>query len=247
MKITLHQCHLTHDELVTIFYELAMHLNLRPLTEDITDGLLTPAHFLFGVTHIQGIISPAVDPITSLDRAWKNRKRIGEHLIKRWTDEYLQTLRAWSSSPRGRAVRTPRIGEVVLVHGEGSRGRWPIARVQSLIEGRDGTPRAAVVSLRGRQTRRPATKLYRLEASSDSIVQSPMTHITPEPLPVSPGTFTPTPVKPLVQVEQFVRSTYMTAPRRGHDCSTSLNALVLRTCRSGTCDTARPLVSCHLS
>lgn len=167
MKITLHQCHLRYEGLVTLFYELAMHLNLRPLTEDTTDGLLTPAHFLFGVTHIKGVISPAVDSTTNLNRAWKNRKRIAEHLVKRWTEEYLQTLRNWNTSTRGRPVRTPRVGEVVLVHGEGKRGCWPLARVLDLIAGRDGTPRAAIVSLRGRRTRRPVTKLYRLEASPD--------------------------------------------------------------------------------
>ena len=124
LKITLHQCHLTHDELVTLFYELAMHLNMRPLTEDVTDGLLTPAHFLFGVTHIQGVISPSVNPTTALDRAWRNRKRVAEHLIKRWTDEYLQTLRAWSTSPRGRAIRVPSRRSCA-----GARGRqpWPLA------------------------------------------------------------------------------------------------------------------------
>ena len=167
MKITLHQRYLTHEELVTTFYELAMHLNLRPLTEDITDGLLTPAHFLFGVSHIQGVVAPAVDQATTLGRVWRNRKRVSEHLVKRWTTEYLQTLRAWNSSPRGRPVRTPHAGEVVLVQGEGSRGRWPLGRIQSLIYGRDGAPRAAVVTVRGRRTRRPVNKLYRLEASPD--------------------------------------------------------------------------------
>ena len=186
MRITLHQCHLSHDELVTLFYELAMHLNLRPLTEDVTDGLLMPAHFLFGVTRIQGVTSPSVNPITALDRAWRNRKRVAEHLIKRWTNEYLQTLRAWSSGPRGRTVRVPQVGDVVLVQGEGSRGRWPLARVQALIEGRDGTPRAAVISLRGRPTQRPVTKLYRLEASSDTAVRSPPI-TTPETPESDPG------------------------------------------------------------
>ena len=70
MKITLHQCHLAHDELVTVFYELAMHLNLLPLTGDVVDGLLTPAHFIFGVTHIQDVVNPAVDPTATLTRAW---------------------------------------------------------------------------------------------------------------------------------------------------------------------------------
>ena len=179
MKITLHQCHLAHDELVTVFYELAMHLNLRPLTGDVVDGLLTPAHFIFGVTHIQGVVNPAVDPTATLTRAWRNRKRVAEHLVQRWKKEYLQTLRAWSTSSRGRPVRTPHAGEIVMVQGEGSRGRWPLGRVQSLIHGRDGKPRAAVVTLRGRRTRRPVSKLYRLEASSDDELHETAT--TPEP------------------------------------------------------------------
>ena len=168
MRITLHQCHLTHEELIIVFYELAMHLNLRPLTEDVQDGLLTPAHFLFGVTHIQGVISPAVDPTATLDRAWRNRKRVAEQLVKRWTNEYLQSLRAWNTRRRGCLRRTPSVGEIVLVHGEGSRGRWPLGRVEALIPGRDGVVRAVQIKLREKLTRRPVTKLYRLEARTDN-------------------------------------------------------------------------------
>ena len=168
MRTTLHQCHLTHDELVIVFYELAMHLNLRPLTEDVTDGVLTPAHFLFGVTHIQGVIAPVLEQASTLSRAWKNRKRTSEQLMKRWTTEYLQSLRGWNTRARGRLARTPRVGETVLVEGEGSRGRWPLGRVLELISGRDGEVRAVKVKVRGRCTRRPVTKLYRLEAAVES-------------------------------------------------------------------------------
>ena len=182
MKVTLHQCHLTHEELVVVFYELAMQLNLRPLTEDITDGLLTPAHFLFGITHIQGVISPTVDPAANLQRAWRNRKRVAEHLIKRWTDEYLQTLRAWNTRSDSRPVRTPHVGEIVLVQGEGRRGRWPLGRIQSLIPARDGVARAAVIALRGRLTRRPVSKLFRLEAYPDDAA-SAATSLPSDPSP----------------------------------------------------------------
>ncbi|XP_045132204.1 uncharacterized protein LOC123516668 [Portunus trituberculatus] len=101
LKITLHQCHLSYDELVATFCELAFHLNLRPLTSDNGEDAVTPAHFLFGVTSLQGVISPAVEPTTTLDRAWRNRRRISDHLNRRWTREYLQALRTWNTTPRG--------------------------------------------------------------------------------------------------------------------------------------------------
>ena len=110
---------------------------------------------------------PATDPTATLDRAWRNRRRISDHLTRRWTGEYLKILRTWNTSPRGRPVRLPRVGEVVLVHGETKRTQWPLARVVSLIPGRDGHPRAATIRLKGRITRRPINKLYRLEASPD--------------------------------------------------------------------------------
>lgn len=43
-----------------------------------------------------------------------------------------------------------------------------MARIDSLIPGRDGHPRAATITLRGRTTRRPIGKLYQLEASQHS-------------------------------------------------------------------------------
>ena len=191
MRVTLHQCHLSHEELVTIFYELAMQLNLRPLTEDVNDGLLTPAHFLFGVASVKGVVCPVMSPTTTLCRAWRNRKRIAEHLIKRWTSEYLQSLRTWCTSPRGRPTRTPQIGEIVLVHGEGSRGSWPLGRVLSLIRGADGNPRAAVIALRGRRTRRPVSKLYRLEAATENADQDdPESHPNPNPEDTARGAVT---------------------------------------------------------
>ena len=165
MKITLHQCHLSHEELAVTLYELAFHLNLRPLTS-VDDELLTPAHFLFGVTSIRGIVSPFGDHSDYLDRAWRHRRRVSEHLIKRWTTEYVAMLRSWTVSPRGRPTRLPEAGDVVLVHGEGPRGRWPMARVESLIIGPDGRSRAAIIKMRGKRTRRPINKLYHLEGHS---------------------------------------------------------------------------------
>ena len=144
-------------------YELAFHLNLRPLTT-VDEELLTPAHLLFGVTSIGGVLTPSNSFCDQVTRAWRHQRRVSDHLIRRWTSEYVAALRAWSVSPRGRPTRVPSVGDVVLVAGEGPRGRWPLARVTGLILGSDGHPRAAKVDMRGVKTRRPLNKLYHLEA-----------------------------------------------------------------------------------
>ena len=165
LKITLHQCHLTYDELVVTLYELAFHLNLRPLTVS-DDELLTPAHLLFGVSSVLGIVSRSGVDEDRVDRAWRHRRRVGDNLMRRWTREYVATLRSWTVSPRGRPTRIPAVGDVVLVHGEGPRSRWPLARIQSLIVGPDGHPRAACITMRGKVTRIPLNRLFQLEAAS---------------------------------------------------------------------------------
>ena len=124
---------------------------------------------------IKGVISPAVDPTINLNGAWKKNRK---ELLNTWSGQALDRGVTADSEklehdPRGRPVRTPRVGEVVLVEGEGRRGCWPLARVKALISGRDGTPRAAIVSLKDRRTRKPVTKLYRLEASPDLRHQVP--------------------------------------------------------------------------
>ena len=164
LKITLHQCHLSFEELAVTLYELAFHLNLRPLTSS-DDEPLTPAHLLFGVTSIRGVVSHYGMHIDCVDRAWRHRRRIGDNLLRRWNSEYIAALRCWTVSPRGRPARLPAVGDVVLVHGEGPRSRWPLARVESLITGPDGESRAAIILMRGRRTRRPLTRLFQLEAS----------------------------------------------------------------------------------
>ena len=164
LRITLHLCHLTFEELSATLYELAFFINLRPLTQGDGEDLLTPAHLLFGVTSIDGVLCPTLKEC-SISRAWRHRKRVCDHLIRRWCDEYRIALRCWSTSPRGRPVRAPRVGDVVLVYGEGPRGRWPLARVTQLLTGQDGHVRAAYINLRGRRTRRPVSRLFLLEAA----------------------------------------------------------------------------------
>ena len=164
LRSTLHLCHLTFDELSASLYELTFFINLRPLTQGDGEDLLTPAHLLFGVTSIDGVLCPTLNEC-SVTRAWRHRKRVCDHLIRRWCADYRNALRCWSKSPRGRPDRVPCVGDVVLVHSEGPRGRWPLARVTRLITGTDGRVRAAFIYLRGRTTRRPLSRLFLLEAA----------------------------------------------------------------------------------
>ena len=121
-------------------YELAFPINLRPLTVGDGEDLITPAHFLFGVTTIDGVVCPSLSEANA-SRAWRHRRRANDHLNRRWTSEYVSALRCWSTSPRGRPSRVPSVGDVVLVHNEGPRGRWPLARVTALLRGPDGRAR----------------------------------------------------------------------------------------------------------
>ena len=153
---------MSFEQLAVTLYELAFHLNLRPLVS-VDDEVLTPAHLLFGVTSIRGVVASVGFHCDHIDRAWRHQRRVGEHLIRRWTAEYVSMLRSWSVSPRGRPTRVPNVGDVVLVHGEGPRGRWPLARVVSLLDSPDGHSRAAEIDMRGKRTRRPLN--YQLEAA----------------------------------------------------------------------------------
>ncbi|KAF0290456.1 hypothetical protein FJT64_001208 [Amphibalanus amphitrite] len=90
----------------------------QPSVQPGDDDVLTPAHLLFGVTSIRGVLSPSGHELDSLSRRWRHQRLVSEHLVQRWTKEYLQTLRTWSFSRRGRPVRLPEVGEIVLVHAE---------------------------------------------------------------------------------------------------------------------------------
>ena len=167
LRVTLHQCHLSFQELSTTMYELSYHLNLRPLTVGGNAEALTPTHFLFGVSEIRGVISPAVtgDDTGDISRAWRHQQRVARRLINRWNTEYLQTLRTWNTPTTTPPQRVPRKGDIVLVSEKAPRGRWPLARVLDLFPGRDGHCRAAMLEMRGKRTRRPISKLYALEAA----------------------------------------------------------------------------------
>ena len=84
------------EELAVGLYELAFMINLRPLTESDGEDLLTPAHFLFGVTSIDSVICPSLIEC-SVSRAWRHRRRVCDYLNRRWRTEHLSALRSWGT------------------------------------------------------------------------------------------------------------------------------------------------------
>ena len=59
------------------------------------------------------------------------------------------------------------MGDVVIVHNEGSRSSWQLALVKSLIKGNDGMVQTTNIHTSSNETSRPiTTKLYSLEIST---------------------------------------------------------------------------------
>ena len=56
-----------------------------------------------------------------------------------------------------------KVGDVVLVHDEGSRINWKLAVIEELLPGRDGHVLAVNMRTQGGTTNCPTSKLYPLE------------------------------------------------------------------------------------
>jgi hypothetical protein len=174
LKATLGGAALSFEEAATILAELQERLNRRPLMASGPGeaGPLTPAHFLYGAEPPalgpgQGEVDPDADGL-SLQRRLAYHQRVGRDLWVRWRREYLPTLRSWRTRGGGRVEESLRKGELVLVDdGILGRGRWPLARVEEPLTGADGRVRAVWIRLRGRRTRRPVSRLLRLEAANE--------------------------------------------------------------------------------
>jgi hypothetical protein len=161
-------------ELETVVIEIEGALNRRPLTivsDELDDGPpLTPFHFMDGTPPSSlDMEVPDFSDAPFLIPAWRKRREILRRWWKEWRAMYLKSLHEWHSVPSSSA-RLPKVGDVVLVEEDGvSRVKWPLGRIQELILGKDGHPRAAVVK-RGRFViTRPTKKLYFLESSESTL------------------------------------------------------------------------------
>ena len=138
---------LTYVELQTLCKEIEGQLNDRPLIEasEETSEVLTPSLLCLGrkikpwVDHFD---ETQYDEVSDLRIRWKLKKKLLENFRRSWIEEYLvqlQNRHKWFT-------KKPNIKENDLVLVEKDlikRSDWPFARVDKLIEGRDGIVRSA--------------------------------------------------------------------------------------------------------
>ena len=171
---------LYYNDLSTVLVEVEAVINSRPLTyisaEDL-DEPLTPSHFLCGrrvLSLPDGLSEENVDEEFMLTRTDLNRRlrylnAMLNQFWKRWRGEYLLELREAHRRHGGKpGAIPPSVGDIVLVEeNDKPRGLWKLARVCSLITGRDGYPRGAVLYLPSSRSsgtlQRPLHNLYPLE------------------------------------------------------------------------------------
>lgn len=155
---------LDEERLHTIFCAVEDIVNGRPITPVSTDvndlEALTPHHLLRSgpdTLSVGGEYSIG----ETYRRRWKHAQFIADQFWKRWTNEYLPTLRQ-----RQRRLTTPNLqaGDIVIVSGQPlPRQQWRLGRILETVPGDDGVVRSARVKTKDSVMLRPVTRLCLLE------------------------------------------------------------------------------------
>ena len=162
---------LAWKELEEVLLDVEITLNNRPLgyvEDDIQLPVLTPNNMLY----LNSNTLPEFPPHEIEDRDLRRRAK---HLLKckaavwkRWSQEYLRSLRERHRNLLGAKGAVPVVGDVVILKtDEKSRGKWPLGIIEELIVGKDGVVRAAKVRTGKNQLERAIQHLFPLELSCD--------------------------------------------------------------------------------
>lgn len=120
---------------------------------------LTPSHLLVGrrllsLTDHLTYFEPENDEdfkltMESLQRRAKHLNSVLNHFWRRWSREYLLELRDTHRQRNTKnSQKSVEAGDLVLVRNQDHpRGFWKMARVQSLITGKDGVVRGAALKV----------------------------------------------------------------------------------------------------
>ena len=159
----------TSEMLTTLLVIAEGIINNRPLTpvSDDPNDLepLTPNHLL--------IHQPASVPLGLFNendlycrRKWHQVQYLADVLWRRWTKEYLMTLRQrtkWHGPHRNINLNNP----VLVISSNTPHSSWQIGRVAETYEGADKLLRSARVRLKDTELVRPITKLCILEEARE--------------------------------------------------------------------------------
>ena len=191
IKKVLGRSHISLVMLQTMVVEIEATLNNRPLTyvsSDISDPHpLTPSDLLYGRRIVslphELVVDELKDPDYGDVSEIKRRAKTQAHLIRnfqtRWRHEYLTSLREFHRAS-GNNLQQVKVGDVVLIHGEGPRINWKLAVIHQVVKGKDGLIRAAEVRTANGTTNRPIAKLYPLEVTANDVSSLSDNKVSPQ-------------------------------------------------------------------
>ena len=129
-------------------------LNSRPLTyvgDQIIEPL-TPSHLVIGKrllssnTHGDFDAEEEDQSRASLTKRQRFLQSRLEHFVRRWKNEYLTELRVHHNCHGRRRQPRVNVGDVVNIYEDKTpRQSWKVGVIDSILKGRDGSYRAAVV------------------------------------------------------------------------------------------------------
>lgn len=166
LKRVVGETKLTFEELSTLLTGVEACLNSRPLTplQSIEDAIevLTPGHFLIGrpleaLPNQKDVVSK---PISLLSR-WYLAQSLIQHFWKRWSQEYLASLRKttkWHFPNRDFEV-----GDIVILKEDCTfPSKWPLARIVAIHPGKDKHVRVVTIKTPTGIYKRPVSRLILL-------------------------------------------------------------------------------------
>ena len=190
------------DDLFTLFTEVELTVNSRPLTY-INDAEhfkpLTPLDFLCPLSQQMPLSMPTEEAYEGSNRdimlnKYEQSLASLVQFWRHWEIHYLPNLRNMHKTLHNRKSEFPKVGDVVLIKDDGPRMHWKIARVGILEPNRDGHIRTAKVYTSDKKVvRRSISHLFPLEVELDESNEE----LIPEPRPVDDIVHPETPDVPL--------------------------------------------------
>lgn len=163
-------CHITFEEISTLFAQIEAILNSRPLcplSSSPNDFLpLTPGHFLIG-RPMTALPSPALcDRNENQLTRYERLERIRQHFWQRWQQEYLSELQQRTKWRTDKSRLN--VGDMVLITEDNTPPlAWRLGRILRLIPGPDGIIRVADINTVRGVIRRTLTRLCPLPTAEE--------------------------------------------------------------------------------
>ena len=161
---------LTFEEFTTVITQIEAVLNSRPLVSmpSDDDGIepLTPGHFLVGKP-LESLPDHSFSyrPLTLL-RRWHLCQSLVRHFWKRWSTEYISTLRHFTKWHHPN--RNIQIGDVVILQDDNLVPlKWPLGKIVETYPGKDGIVRVVRAKTLSGTYRRPISKIALLLPSEN--------------------------------------------------------------------------------